>query len=196
MSIRRAERTLEHLWANAMNDLPEDRGRPRRHSPPASDVESCNERSRASRGSSVGSAPKLRGPGLCVKLCAVLCIALVGTTLVAGAIAIAGLPVVVQAEAALAGAVGRTRALMASAPTGGERGATPAPTATPTPLPAILRRLKLVQRATPPARGADAASVKRAFPAWGGPGEWKLDEVLADLVLAIATLADERTTPN
>ena len=200
MSIRRAERTLERMWVSAVEGLPEERSRGgggggRRQGAAASDVESGTERARAPRLSNVNTAPRLRGPGCCIKAVAVLCVATVCATLGVGVVSIASLPSVIRAEAALAGAVGRTRQLLATttpAPEPPPR----APTPLPAPMPAILRRLRLIQRAAPPARGADAASVRRAFPSWGGPGGWQYDEVIADLVFALSTLAEPRMAPQ
>lgn len=203
MSIRRAERTLERMWVSAVEGLPEERSRGgggggRRQGAAASDIESGTERerARAPRLSGVSTAPRLKGPGCCVKAVTLLCAALVCATLGVGVVSIASLPAVIKAEAALAGAVGRTRQLLATTSSASAPEPPPrAPSPLPTPMPAILRRLRLIQRATPPARGADAASVRRAFPSWGGPGGWQYDEVIADLVLALSTLAELKTAP-
>lgn len=199
MSIRRAERTLERMWVSAVEGLPEERSRGgggggRRQGAAASDIESGTERARAPRLSGANTAPRLRGPSCCIKAAAAVCVAIVCATLGVGVVSIASLPSVVRAEAALAGAVGRTRQLLA-ATTPAPEPPPRAPVPKPTPMPVILRRLRLIQRATPPARGADAASVKRAFPSWGGPGAWNLDEIIADLVLALSTLAEPKTAP-
>ena len=186
------------MWVSAVEGLPEERSRGgggsgRRQGATVSDVESGAERVRAPRLSGPNTAPRLKGPGCCIKAVAVLCVAIVCATLGVGVVSIASLPSVIRAEAALAGAVGRTRQLLATTPA--PEPPPRAPTPLPAPIPAIFRRLKLIQRAAPPARGADAASVRRAFPSWGGPGNWNLDDVISDLVVALSTLAEPKTAP-
>mgnify|MGYP001377986456 FL=1 len=60
----------------------------------------------------------------------------------------------------------------------------------PRPLPAVLRRFALLRRAAPPSHGADIASVQKAFPAWGQPPNWTVDEVVRDVSLAIGVISE------
>ena len=56
-------------------------------------------------------------------------------------------------------------------------------------MPALLKRFAKVERATPPATGADAASLRLLFPHWFEGGERLLASVAAsDVALALSML--------
>lgn len=55
----------------------------------------------------------------------------------------------------------------------------------------VLRRLAMLRRAAPPARGVDLASAGALFPGWLVDGALDAPAVLPDLVLALSYLAQE-----
>lgn len=126
----------------------------------------------------------------------VICLAF--ATCVAVAFLVGGLllqlPGVDQARGALADVI--TPPQTAAAPTvAAALGAAHRP-ARAAALPAILKRLQLLQRARAPEHGADLQSIQAAFPQWGAPDAWALEHVARDVALALAVLAERVPDPG
>lgn len=85
------------------------------------------------------------------------------------------------------GALATAQSLVpAAAPAAEFRARASRTTASRKPVPAILRRFALLERAAPPRHGVDAASLHSVFPLWGEAGTLP---AVSDLALAVSTLA-------
>ena len=221
MSVRRTTERLQGLWALTMEFPPHTPGRA---SPPARDVEGAfgydgyadptaarraeasdgfhDDGAHARRGASVDALqpPRLQGEGPLSRVAIFLCLTLL---LGAGCLAwsfFLQLAVVDTARGALADVVDsparrdeRRAAVYAAAAL-----------ATAPPLtmgrsmrrmPALLRRFAKLERAAPPASGADPGSLRLFFPTWfaaddadGGGAPLAAAPALADVALALSLL--------
>lgn len=69
---------------------------------------------------------------------------------------------------------------------------TPALAQTRRPLPAVLRRYGMIKRAQAPAKGADAATLRAAFPGWHAMnGTLHIDAVVSDMALGLAAVVEQ-----
>ena len=190
---RRAGGRVETLWSSFHMPAP---AHPGRSSPPPRDVEDAfgydgysnpAQARQHANGEFVAQMqpPRLQSTGalsrIVLMLVCVLCVAV--------AFCIAGLllqlPGVDSARGALADVVKPPSALVDTAQ----------PQAAP--LPAILKRLRLVKRAKAPEHGADLNSLALAFPQWGSqPSEWALLDVARDVALALAVLSERVPDPT
>ena len=69
--------------------------------------------------------------------------------------------------------------------------APPPPATPPRPLPAILKRVRTMQRATAPGdHGVTTDSMLAAFPTWAPNGSLQVEEALKDVSLALVMLSN------
>ncbi len=186
MSIRQAERSLASLWASAMDELPLPTQVTHCRKSPitgSQDVEN-------GRCGSIGTPPRLGGPGWLVKvIAAFLCCSFCLCTLL-GVVTATSTHTFSQLRSVFVSTTGPNPGDQKSASEAVRRSIDQKP------LPSVLKRMTLITRAAAPEHGPDLHSVAQAFPHWceGNCWEdefiWKPEEVQKDLILAVAALVN------